>query len=226
MQGRGFFQQDMLIEKGPSVKDNFPGSGYPVHQAPALTIPARRPAFGPVSGYFSWRLPGHHSENSETGCFVQPEKRFCPFGAGIVYLRGICYDSAYEGEASALGSGCPPGLLVAYEMTGGECMKGIKLFLLCALMALLLVVLSGCVPGDGKNSLVNPAGFLMGVWHGWIAPVTLVWSLFNRSINIYEIFNTGFWYNLGFYMAIISGFGGLTLSRRKSRKADKSDSNG
>jgi hypothetical protein len=105
-------------------------------------------------------------------------------------------------------------------------MKGIKLFLLCALMALLLVVLSGCVPGDGKNSLVNPAGFLMGVWHGWIAPVTLVWSLFNRSINIYEIFNTGFWYNLGFYMAIISGFGGLTLSRRKSRKADKSDSNG
>ena len=105
-------------------------------------------------------------------------------------------------------------------------MKRVKLLALCALLALLVLVLSGCVPGDGKNSLVNPAGFLMGVWHGWIAPVTLVWSLFNRNINIYEVYNTGFWYNLGFYMAIISGFGGLTLSRRKSRKSGGSDTAG
>ena len=63
---------------------------------------------------------------------------------------------------------------------------------------------------------LRAAGFFTGIWHGWIAPVSLVLSLFG-DYQIYEANNTGFFYNLGFYMAIISGFGGLALFRRKHK---------
>ena len=102
-------------------------------------------------------------------------------------------------------------------LKGVMTMKMKKLVALAVLL-LLVVALSGCVPGDGTHSPAKAAGFFSGIWHGWIAPVTLVWSIFNRNIGIYEVFNNGFWYDLGFYMAIISGFGGLTLSRKKARK--------
>lgn len=98
-------------------------------------------------------------------------------------------------------------------------MKYRKILLLSLLMLGLAFLLSGCVPGDGANSLSNQAGFFTGVWHGWLAPFSLIYSIFNRSIGIYESFNTGFMYDLGYYMAIISGFGGLTLSRKNIKKA-------
>ncbi|UVI32817.1 hypothetical protein [Paenibacillus spongiae] len=87
------------------------------------------------------------------------------------------------------------------------------------LIALILisVSLTGCVPGDGKNSADNPAGFFWGIWHGWIAPISLIIGIFKDSIRIYEIHNTGWWYDIGFYIAVISGFGGLSLTRRKKR---------
>jgi hypothetical protein len=50
----------------------------------------------------------------------------------------------------------------------------------------------------------------------------LVAKLFKPEISIYEVNNTGWWYDLGFYMAIISGFGGLSLARRKEHhKGDR-----
>jgi hypothetical protein len=81
-------------------------------------------------------------------------------------------------------------------------------------LSLLLAGLSGCVPGDGTYEFGDPAGFFWGVWHGWIAPVSLIWGFFNPEIRIYEVNNTGWWYDFGYYMAIISGFGGLSLIRR------------
>ena len=102
-------------------------------------------------------------------------------------------------------------------------MKTGKVLALCAMLVLMMVVLSGCVPGDGTSTAEKPAGFFWGVWHGWIAPVSLVISLFKPDIGIYEVYNNGFWYDLGFYMAIVSGFGGLTLSRKKRRHRDRDD---
>jgi len=92
-----------------------------------------------------------------------------------------------------------------------------KIGLLVFMVLLASLLLSGCFPGDGSSSADNVAGFFFGVWHGWIAPVSLIYSWFNNDINIYEVFNNGFRYNLGFYMAIISGFGGIAVFR-KSRK--------
>ncbi|MBN3522447.1 hypothetical protein JSQ80_01015 [Paenibacillus apiarius] len=78
-------------------------------------------------------------------------------------------------------------------------------------------LLSGCVPGDGSYTQADPAGFFWGIWHGWIAPISLIIGVFNGDIRVYEVNNTGWWYDLGFYLAILGGFGGFSLSRRKRR---------
>jgi hypothetical protein len=92
-----------------------------------------------------------------------------------------------------------------------------KILILLCIGIFTILLLTGCVPGDGANTSEHLAGFFMGIWHGWIAPISLIGSIFNDNIGIYEIYNKGFWYDLGYYMAIISGFGGLALSRRKSK---------
>jgi hypothetical protein len=65
---------------------------------------------------------------------------------------------------------------------------------------------------------VNRGFFWVWVWHGWVAPISLVIGIFYNNIRIYEANNTGWWYDLGFYMAIISGFGGLSLVRRARKR--------
>ena len=85
------------------------------------------------------------------------------------------------------------------------------------LLLLIIILLSGCIPGDRKHTEEKPAGFFWGIWHGWIAPISLIIRIFNPNIRIYETANTGWWYEFGFYIAIISGFGGLSLSRKKRR---------
>ena len=81
-----------------------------------------------------------------------------------------------------------------------------------------LLVFSSCAPGAGHSTVEDPAGFFRGIWHGWIAPLSLVWGLFNPAIRVYEVNNIGWLYDLGFYMAIISGFGGVSLVRKKQKK--------
>lgn len=89
---------------------------------------------------------------------------------------------------------------------------------ICILLLIALITFIGCVPGDGKHTTEKPAGFFWGIWHGWIAPISLIWSIFNSDIRVYEPQNTGWWYDFGFYIAIISGFGGISLTRRKRNK--------
>ena len=87
--------------------------------------------------------------------------------------------------------------------------------LICILLLITLITSAGCMPGDGEYTADQPAGFFWGIWHGWIAPISLIWEIFNPDIRIYEPQNTGWRYDLGFYIAIISGFGGISLTRRK-----------
>lgn len=95
--------------------------------------------------------------------------------------------------------------------------KALRLGAVIVLLALALT-LTSCLPGDGKNNVDKPAGFFTGIWHGWIAPISVIVGLFNKSIRVYEVNNTGWWYDLGFYMAVISGFGGLAFSRKSRRR--------
>lgn len=93
------------------------------------------------------------------------------------------------------------------------------------LIALLLVLVTGCAPGssvevDVPSSRVvlttpgpNPeqgkedptgrvAGIVEGLWHGLIAPVTLVGSFFNPAMQMYEVHNNGREYNLGYLFGV------------------------
>jgi len=88
------------------------------------------------------------------------------------------------------------------------------------LLVSLVFVISSCVPGGGSSSAEDPAGFFMGIWHGWIAPISLIWGIFNPDVGIYEVYNTGWWYDFGFYIAIVGGFGSFSFFRKKSK--DKS----
>jgi len=91
-------------------------------------------------------------------------------------------------------------------------MKSISIKMMFLIAVSLLFI--GCLPGDGSCSKDDPAGFFSGVWHGWIAPISLVIGFFNNEVRLYETANTGWWYDLGFYIAIISGFGGISLFRK------------
>jgi len=87
--------------------------------------------------------------------------------------------------------------------------------IILALIISMSIFLSSCAPGSGTYNESRKAGFFTGVWHGWIAPVTLIWGLFNNNIRVYEVNNTGWWYDFGFYIAIVGGFGSFALSRKK-----------
>lgn len=90
--------------------------------------------------------------------------------------------------------------------------------MLIIISILMLFLLTGCIPGDGSYSDVDPAGFLSGVWHGWMAPISLIIGLFDKNIRVYEAMNKGWSYDFGFYISIIGGFGGFSLFRKKNKK--------
>jgi uncharacterized membrane protein len=82
-----------------------------------------------------------------------------------------------------------------------------------SLLVIFAFILTACAPGfnsmeDKANSEGEVAGFWQGLWHGFIAFFTLVISLFNENVNIYEVHNNGGWYNFGFILGVSIFFGG------------------
>jgi predicted small secreted protein len=84
---------------------------------------------------------------------------------------------------------------------------------ICVLVAL-AVVLTACAAEDnplaGRGE--DPAGFWLGLWHGFITPVTFIVSLFNDGVGIYEVRNNGGWYDFGFVFGLSVIFGGMGRS--------------
>lgn len=93
-----------------------------------------------------------------------------------------------------------------------------KVWMIIGLLLVLMFLLTACLPGTLISTDKKPAGFFLGIWHGWIAPISLIVGIFDPQVRIYEHFNTGWLYDFGFYIAIISGFGGISLARKKSRR--------
>ncbi len=96
--------------------------------------------------------------------------------------------------------------------------------LIVVLVALIAALLIGCAaaPNDQvnmPNSSGQVAGFWLGLWHGAIAPITFVISLFSPNVTMYEIHNNGGWYNFGFLFALSAIWGGS--SRAGGAAAEK-----
>ena len=112
-----------------------------------------------------------------------------------------------------------------------------KLFVL-VLSVILLITMAGCGPDTnievntpdasiqlntpGVNPLANEpaengrvAGVLQGLWHGLIAPVTLIMSFFNENVQMYEVHNDGKEYNHGFLLGVAIVFLLLGFSGRR-----------
>ena len=87
-----------------------------------------------------------------------------------------------------------------------------------AAIAVVALATAACLPGSGVASPRQPAGFFLGIWHGWIAPLSLILGLLEPEVRIYEVYNTGIAYDFGFYVAVIGGFGSFSIVRRKKRK--------
>ena len=93
---------------------------------------------------------------------------------------------------------------------------------LVVVAVLLLMTLTSCAPGaNGQEGVAvqggEIAGFWLGLWHGIIAPITFVISLFSDNVNVYEIHNNGNWYNFGFVLGagVLLGGGGAGSRGRK-----------
>jgi hypothetical protein len=92
------------------------------------------------------------------------------------------------------------------------------------LAALLIgtLVLAGCAPGPNSvertpNNEGRTAGFLLGLWHGLISPITFVVSVFTKNVRFYEVHNNGAWYNFGFVLGAGLFLSGGILGRKKKR---------
>lgn len=67
----------------------------------------------------------------------------------------------------------------------------------------LALLLSACAAGDPQFSQETPASFWWGIWHGIISVISLVVHIFNENVVVYEMHNTGGWYDFGFLLGVI-----------------------
>ena len=89
----------------------------------------------------------------------------------------------------------------------------------------LVLLLGACAAGFNESvDVIRPetdvvAGFWYGLWHGIIAPITFLISLFTEKVNLHEMFNSGGWYDFGFVLGsgifFGGGFLGVFWKRRK-----------
>jgi threonine/homoserine/homoserine lactone efflux protein len=88
---------------------------------------------------------------------------------------------------------------------------------------LLLLAFSSCAPGPNSAEKTadqegKTAGFWLGLWHGLISPITFIVSVFSKTVDIYEVHNSGSWYNFGFVLGAGLFLQGGILGSRKARK--------
>lgn len=115
-----------------------------------------------------------------------------------------------------------------------------KTFFVLVLLVTISILLAACTPGSsvqvttpdstmqltapGPNPMINqPDGMGRiarsgaGLWHGIIAPVTLVFSFFDDTIHMYEVHNAGSEYDLGFFLGVTIIISVLSLFIRMRR---------
>jgi hypothetical protein len=90
------------------------------------------------------------------------------------------------------------------------------------LLLFLAIFLASCTAGPNNMEKTpdragKTAGFWKGLWHGLIAPITFIISIFSDHVRLYEVHNSGGWYNFGFVLGAGLFLSGGILGRKKSR---------
>jgi hypothetical protein len=118
--------------------------------------------------------------------------------------------------------------------------RDLKKLLILGFIVILPATMVACAPGSsvqvttpsttmqlsapGPNPLINQPDVIgrvaragAGLWHGLIAPATLVVSFFNSDVRMYEVHNAGSEYDLGFLLglAIVISVLGLFVRMRR-----------
>ncbi len=98
-----------------------------------------------------------------------------------------------------------------------------KRLLLVFIAILAMLLLASCAAGtnptvDVLDAAGKSAGFWSGLWHGVISPVTFFISLFSDNVNVYEVYNSGNWYDFGFMFGISIIFGGGARGMKRKSK--------
>lgn len=90
------------------------------------------------------------------------------------------------------------------------------ILLSAALLVVLAVAACTATQAPPPEAAAEPApGFWRGLWHGIIAPVTFIVSLFSDTVRIYAFPNAGLWYDFGFMVGIGGFSGGIFAGSRK-----------
>ena len=97
---------------------------------------------------------------------------------------------------------------------------------IAVLLLFLIFVFCSCLAGPNTvekkpNEKGKVAGFWMGLWHGLLAPITFIISIFTKNVRFYEVHNSGFWYNFGFVLGAGLFLNGGIFGSRKARKKKK-----
>ncbi|MBT3362813.1 MAG: hypothetical protein HN929_06980 [Chloroflexi bacterium] len=101
-------------------------------------------------------------------------------------------------------------------------MKKKHLFLV-SIVILTTLLFTSCAGGTNPTAgTTDPggqiSGFWLGLWHGLIACVTFIISLFTDKVSVYEVYNSGNWYDFGFMLGIVIVFSGSGYGAKKKRK--------
>lgn len=80
-----------------------------------------------------------------------------------------------------------------------------------------LLVFSACADVADVQACVTdePYGFLGGLWHGVIAPLSFFGSLFMDDVAMYAVNNNGGWYDFGFVLGAGILFGGGSRASKR-----------
>lgn len=87
-----------------------------------------------------------------------------------------------------------------------------KRLLVAGVSAVLTIGLVACASQPPGQS--GAPAFLAGLWHGVIAPIAFVISLFDPDVRMYAFPNAGRWYDFGFLLGIGVWGGGAGAASR------------